>query len=692
MEIRRWVFLAATVFTVLFTAIVPAFSQPPVNERDAQGNTPLHLAAQANYGRNGDEVDRLIAAGADVNATNFAGQTPAHLAIIGELTPFKGSVTGFESLPKLLKAGANVNVQDRDGMTPLLLVASSDSVFRQGMFQALMEAGADPNVRDKQGRTILHLLLSGEWPWHGASEMLPLLAAARVDFSAKDNDGKTPLHYLAAMGGPAKDPLFTIQNLGPMLAVAKADVSARDNRGDTPLHIAARLGNRDIYNWLVQHGASVDATNNAGETPKLLAGPQAPFRFNADIDIYQAAVEGNLERVKEVLKSNPALLNQTNRFGETPLCMAAEANRSFVVDFLVKAGAQWDEVSATAGNRGDELKALLARTPSLATNGQLLHVAAMHNADVAAQVLIAAGADLAAPDKFGCSPLGVAQLGHHQTVAAVFQQHGAQENIFDAAYLGDFDAALALLAADKSLLMATNGAGLGLVTVAAASGHDELLGMLLSKGAPLSSEGTTPLHAAVSFNRTNAVETLLEHGEVADAFDSRGLTPLQLAVMNGSFGIANALLKHRGSMGAANPDTPVSLPVELSPSAPRSPTMSQNRIVGDAALHFAAMNADTNMIQLLLRSGASANITNQDNETPLDVASEPRMGPPLNFFSMVQNQQIFGPVPVLHPIFSRPPFEFERRAAAKMLEDAGASHGQGYHPFGAPRFHGGGAF
>ena len=41
-----------------------------VNERDADGNTPLHMA------KNKVIIDLLIAAGADVNAVNHKGQRP----------------------------------------------------------------------------------------------------------------------------------------------------------------------------------------------------------------------------------------------------------------------------------------------------------------------------------------------------------------------------------------------------------------------------------------------------------------------------------------------------------------------------------------------------------------------------------------------------------------------------------------
>jgi ankyrin repeat protein len=690
MEFRKRAFYSVMIMLVS-SIIMPAFSQLPAIERDAQGNTPLHLAIMENGGFDGRKVADLIAAGADVNATNFAGQTPLHLAV-AKVQVWNNFPGANGPVQVILKAGANVNAQDNEGLTPLHETALSDSMFRKDVTQALLEAGANPNARDKQGRTPVHLFLTGKWPWTGASESLAFLAAARADFSAKDNSGKTPLHYLAALGGQVQSPFLFIQNLGGMLSAAKVDYSARDNAGDTPLHVAARHGSKDVYDWLIQNGASLDATNNAGETPRQLAGPRAPFRFDAELDIYQAAREGNLERVKALLKSNPALLNQANQTGETPLRAAATANRTFVVDFLVQAGALWDVVSATAANRGDELRSTLSRSPSVTSNGTLLQVAATHNADITAEILIAAGADLNVPDKFGLSPFGAATLGHHKKVAEVFREHGAKENIFDADYLNDLSAAQGLLAEKKSLAQATNASGITLVTIAAAMGHDTILALLLDNGAPLEADGTTPLHAAAKFNQTNAVELLMEHGAVAESFDSHGLTPLQVAVMNYSAGIAQVLLKHRSPNHAANPDTQASLPLAIStPSTPPA-TFPQTRMIGDTAMHFAAINSDTNMIAMLLQAGASVNIANEAGQTPLDLASGPRRGPPPSFW-WPRDQFVFGPAEIFKvPKFNRPASFLDQQAAAKMLEDAGAKHSPNYQPFGIFRPRGGPTF
>jgi ankyrin repeat protein len=230
-----------------------------VNQRDSNGDTALHRAARDIYA---DKVDELIAGGAEVNATNNLGRTPLH-AVVENLSGWPGPLT------ELLKAGADANAQDNEGMTPLhVLATASEKMFRREATKALLEAGANPNIRDKHGRTTLLVFLSGKWPWDYAGECVSTLLEAGADPTIADDQGQTAFHYLAALG--EERPMFFIRGIGDTLIAAKANVQARDNAGNTPLHIAAKAGTKDVYDWLIQHGASLDATNYAGQTPRQL--------------------------------------------------------------------------------------------------------------------------------------------------------------------------------------------------------------------------------------------------------------------------------------------------------------------------------------------------------------------------------------------------------------------------------------
>jgi ankyrin repeat protein len=53
-----------------------------------------------------------------------------------------------------------------------------------------------------------------------------------------------------------------------LLESAKLDFNAKDKAGDTPLHLAVRSGAPEVFEWLRTHGARLDVTNAAGETPQ----------------------------------------------------------------------------------------------------------------------------------------------------------------------------------------------------------------------------------------------------------------------------------------------------------------------------------------------------------------------------------------------------------------------------------------
>ena len=91
------------------------------------------------------EVNRLIAAGADVNAIGKYGQ-PALMS---------AALNGHAEIVKLLlSAGANPNWARNDGHTALM-----DAAFLgdAAVVKLLLSAGANPKAKDENGWTVLYL-------------------------------------------------------------------------------------------------------------------------------------------------------------------------------------------------------------------------------------------------------------------------------------------------------------------------------------------------------------------------------------------------------------------------------------------------------------------------------------------------------------------------------------------------------
>lgn len=78
-----------------------------INARDGDGKTPLHLAVENNRVMT---VSLLVNLDADLNAKDDRGWTPLHLAAFADLT---------RTASLLLDRGASVNARDNLGWTPL---------------------------------------------------------------------------------------------------------------------------------------------------------------------------------------------------------------------------------------------------------------------------------------------------------------------------------------------------------------------------------------------------------------------------------------------------------------------------------------------------------------------------------------------------------------------------------------------
>jgi hypothetical protein len=117
------------------------------------GDTALHLAAA---GYRVEIVRLLLASGSDPNASmNMRHSGPLHYAADGYITgPTWDPERQVQTIERLLVAGADVNAQDKNGASALHRAVRTRCA---AAVRFLLQAGGDPTLTNKPGSTAFHL-------------------------------------------------------------------------------------------------------------------------------------------------------------------------------------------------------------------------------------------------------------------------------------------------------------------------------------------------------------------------------------------------------------------------------------------------------------------------------------------------------------------------------------------------------
>ena len=167
------------------------------------------------YARDLPRLRALIAEGADVNAVDKNGHTPAFLAV---------SLEDVKFVAVLRDAGANLLAWSSYGQSALICAAAEGPVE---VVKMILAAGADPNEQERLfGMTPLHLAALRN---HAA--VLTLLLRAGGCTSLRDDDGRTAL--MCAAGSGSVDaarvllPSCSVSDRSEALRVATKNASLR---------------------------------------------------------------------------------------------------------------------------------------------------------------------------------------------------------------------------------------------------------------------------------------------------------------------------------------------------------------------------------------------------------------------------------------------------------------------------------
>lgn len=221
-------------------------------------------------------------------------------------------------------------------------------------------------------------------------------------------------------------------------------------------------------------------------------------------------------------------------------------------------------------------------------------------------------------------------LWHHGFIFRILPYSWKARCIVNASRNGDIRRVRMLVTADKRLVNA-HSMNWSPLQIAAITGHCSVAEYLLNNGADINAKGgewsQTPLSYAVFYNDENMITLLLDHGANPNITGRDGRTPLYIAH---SGYVCSLLLDKGANLHFASGD-------DLSPFH-AAICFSNEEIVsvmlryvndtintkdpsnGNTALHYAAMENNERIIELLLTNKADLTAENYLDETPLDIA------------------------------------------------------------------------
>jgi ankyrin repeat protein len=501
--------------------VLTSWGKIGIDKRDQHGMTALMRAA-----RRGDlaEVERLIARGANVNAT-----VPTR--DLRELIAF---LSWMQQLP-----------ESDIGYTPLFYAAEGGHA---GVARLLIGHAADVHHVARGGETALQLAI-----WRSDLKVMQLLAAAGARSDARQ--------FGLAVRHSTPETVGLLLTLG-----ADPNAAAPRNRRRSgpppppPVIAAAQRGDRAVLQLLIEAGADVNARDHNGWSALRWAGRSRSRRQDQNKTAIVALLESAGARDKAgnnaaalfeaVLQKDPVRVEEAIRLGANPnarddrgvppLVYATRLGPPGIVEALIRAKA---DVNANP------------------ENGTTPLISAISGGNVeTVKALLAAGARIDQPDRLHRTPLQEASSWKRDEITRILLGSSARLDpaALAIASLNGSDEQVRMLLGAGSDPNANNGHALH----EAARGchrrdNTEIVRLLLEGGATprVKTDGEyTPLHRAVALCETGAVRLLLQHGADPNAPDLNRATPIMSAANSGKLENLRLLIAAGADVNARDSD------------------------------------------------------------------------------------------------------------------------------------------
>ena len=189
-------------------------------------------------------------------------RTPLHQSIIS-------ANCSYEVIKLILESGSDVNAVDYEGKTPLHLASVIAKTFRYNAIRLLIGKGADTEAVDMFGQMPLHLA-SGQ----GDYNIVKIFFDSGSSVNARTNLGVLPIHFAAREGNPSIVKML-LEGGSELNCMAidwnELNVDSSCRHMLSAVSIATSQRHLEVLKLLLEHGADVDLRDDFGFTALHIA-------------------------------------------------------------------------------------------------------------------------------------------------------------------------------------------------------------------------------------------------------------------------------------------------------------------------------------------------------------------------------------------------------------------------------------
>lgn len=319
---------------------------------DKFGKNSLHYAVQLGYM---EMVEHLLEK-IDIDEQDARGMSPLHLAAL---------YGRIDVMQFLLDSHAKTDLTDKMGRTPLYVACEN---AKPDAMALLLQHGARYDILPSNQRSLISCAVITQDP----ATFEFVLGIPKIPIFAPDVNEWTPVHYAAQLG--------RVNFLEKLAGIDSSALLHRDNKGRTPFHTAATWEQLDVIMFYLQiEGFDPNIVDSKGETALHLAIRQNSASIvcrladcdQVDMNIKNCLGDAPIHLAVEMWEQGIISvlcacercdLNIEDSDGMTPILLSAELGQSTIVEILTKS-RRLDCLAVDRHQNGAAHFAALLRTP-----------------------------------------------------------------------------------------------------------------------------------------------------------------------------------------------------------------------------------------------------------------------------------------------------------------------------------------